>query len=90
MNKYELASILLSYEIDEPHFGEQWSYSPFLVSQIKDWEKEEHCGDCTKQPQPCIKCQIDELLYKSQWLIDHLYQRGYIIQKKSMGEIYGI
>jgi hypothetical protein len=79
MNKYQLASILLSYEIDEPHFGEKWNYSPFLPSQIQDWEKEEHCGDCTHEPQPCTKCLIDELLYKAEWLINHLEQMGYKI-----------
>lgn len=70
---YEFAAILASYEVDEPHYPPDNEYYPNItVEKLKEWGKEEHYGDCTKQPQPCSRCFAEEVLFKSRWILDKL------------------
>ena len=57
-----LAVFLASYENDEPL---SWDT---LVA----WRDGEHCGDCTNQPAPCLRCEAEEVIFKATWMAERL------------------
>lgn len=68
-----LAILLWQYESDEPYAADE---PPREFSTT--WEEietalaDEHCGDCTKQPAPCITCYAEMIWRKAQWLAARL------------------
>ena len=72
-NLYKLASILLEYEFDEPHFDDEEdspNYPNITIGQLEDWISSEHFGDCTNQPQVCVRCVAEEVIFKAQYILD--------------------
>ena len=64
-----LAALLAEYEADEPHFDEKTPYYPETPwPRIKEWLATEHCGDCTGEPCPCVRCIAEHLVHKARWL----------------------
>jgi hypothetical protein len=81
MNKYKLASLLMKYKADEPHAVQDSLHYPIILeSQIMDWLKEEHGGDCTDECFTCQRCIVEEMVFKANWLIEELCQYGYKIK----------
>lgn len=70
-NLYKLATILLEYEIDEPHSDKDSpTYANITVGKLEDWISSEHFGDCTNQPQVCVRCVAEEVIFKAQYILD--------------------
>lgn len=40
--------------------------------EFESWNTEEHCGDCTKVPAPCLKCTYDQILKETKIIYDYL------------------
>ena len=71
-----LAAALASYEVDEPHIDTTPDpdvsdyYPPIDPEGWEGYLKEDHMGDCTNQPCPCVKCAADMVRHKAEWVIE--------------------
>ena len=73
LDPYWLAAALQSYEAEEDHFADApgESYYPQVTPEhIQECLAMPHCGDCTKQPQPCLRCHAEHVFHKAKWLIE--------------------
>ena len=76
-----LAAALASYEADEPHIDTSRdpvvsdSYPPIDPDVWEDYLKEDHMGDCTNQPCPCVKCAAEMVRHKAEWVIEQASRR---------------
>jgi hypothetical protein len=64
----ELACLLASYEMDEPHTDASEYYPLFTQKRFLEWLNSDHAGDCTKMPHPCNRCYADQIAYKANWI----------------------
>ena len=71
----QLALLLLAYESDEPHWlapndnDNDSEYYPMITwEEFSKWLTSEHCGDCNKQPQPCLRCHAEYTMHKAKWI----------------------
>lgn len=72
--KRALLPLLVSYECDEPHGdAEDSGYFPSIAyEQIVADMASEHHGDCTHEPQPCLRCHAESWNHKATWLATRL------------------
>ena len=65
----KLAVLLASYEMDEPYDdNEEPSVDHFNWEKIEKELKEEHFGDCVSSPSPCLRCYLEPIIHKAQWI----------------------
>lgn len=74
-----LAVLLMQYENDEPHIStpdldvgteDEQHYPEVTLDELGDWLMQDHCGDCTNQPQPCLRCHAEHAIHKATWILD--------------------
>lgn len=69
-----LLPLLVSYECDRPHWDEKVEgYYPTIdFDEFVSRLSQPHHGDCTNEPQPCIRCHAEDATHKALWLAERL------------------
>ena len=72
-----LACLLLSYEADEPHGqpDDSEEYPERSQALLTEWLSSDHFGDCTNQPNTCMRCVAEQALHKAKWLTKKMKTR---------------
>lgn len=78
MKVEQLAEALWRYEADAPYLeGEVVpDTGDYPFSQLEQWSREPHDGDCTGVEKPCCRCFAEQLLHKARWLVEQRLNGG--------------
>jgi hypothetical protein len=71
----KLAALIISYEMDLPHVESpdcedpSTYYGDIKPTQVEEWMKEKHHGDCVKQAITCTRCVADRAYHYADFIL---------------------
>ena len=73
----KLACLLACYETDEPHVDlpqcpASNHYPEVDWKTLQEQSRSEHAGDCTNEPQTCLRCWAEMIVHKAKWISERM------------------